>query len=272
MDCHDGIALDSLALAPENDDSLPLGLYCSMHRQEYQLMHDAEDRLWWYLGMEKISRAVLERYYSRGAGLDILDAGCGTGGTMRYLMEYGRVTGLDFSSWAVELAAKRGHRRLVQASVVSLPFGPNRFDLITSFDVLCTLGSNDQIALSEFYSVLAPHGRLFLRLPAYDWLRGAHDRAVDIRRRYDARSLKAQLIETGFAVEHLSYANCWLFPIAVLKRWSECLLPPQRESDLSLDPGQLNPFLTKILSSEAQRVANQGMPFGLTLVAVARKS
>jgi SAM-dependent methyltransferase len=234
-------------------------------------MYDAEDRLWWYLGMEKISRAVIERFYPRGSRLRILDAGCGTGGSTRYLNDYGRVTGLDFSSDALELAALRGLTLLVQASVTSLPFAPKQFDLIASFDVLCTLGPDDQLALKEFHRSLVPNGRLFLRLPAYDWLRGAHDRAVDIRQRYAAGSVSRLLLKAGFHLEHLSYANTLMFPIAVMKRWSERFRAPQKASDLSLDPGSLNPILTCILSSEAKYVANRGMPFGLTVIAVARR-
>jgi SAM-dependent methyltransferase len=242
-----------------------------MRRREYQLMHDAEDRLWWYKGMENISRAVIEAHCLRGAPLRILDAGCGTGGGMRFLRDYGTVTGLDFSPWAIELAGRRGEQALVRGSVVSLPFGANQFDLVTSFDVLCTVGPNAQQALTEFYQVLSAGGSLFLRLPAYDWLRGAHDRAVDIHRRYTTATLAAQLKRAGFSVEHLGYANCWLFPVAVAKRWSERLLPAQNGSDLTLNPGRLNSILTLILSSEARRIARHGMPFGLTVIAVASK-
>jgi SAM-dependent methyltransferase len=242
-----------------------------MHRHEYQLMHGAEDRLWWYQGMASISRAVIEAHCFRGAPLRILDAGCGTGGVMRVLKDYGAVTGLDFSPWAIELAALRGEKALVRGSVLSLPFSASQFDLVTSFDVLCTLGHNDQQALTEFYQVLSAGGSLFLRLPAYHWLRGAHDRAVDIHRRYTTATLAGQLEKAGFSVEHLGYANCWLFPVAVVKRWSERLLPAQNGSDLTLNPGRFNSILTSILSSEAQRIARRGMPFGLTVIAVARK-
>jgi hypothetical protein len=32
---------------------------------EYRVMFQVEDTLWWYKGMEAISRAILERYYTR---------------------------------------------------------------------------------------------------------------------------------------------------------------------------------------------------------------
>ena len=78
-----------------------------MNLEEYQIMHQVEDTLWWYKGMEIISRAVLEKNYSRGGKLKILDAGCGTGGVMKYLADYGNVTGLDISSYA---QSRRGHQ------------------------------------------------------------------------------------------------------------------------------------------------------------------
>jgi hypothetical protein len=39
--------------------------------------------------------------------------------------------------------------------------------------------------------VLRPGGRLLIRLPAYEFLRSKHDRAVHTRRRYDPRGAGA---------------------------------------------------------------------------------
>ncbi len=190
-----------------------------MNRDEYAIMYRVEDTHWWYLGMSRITRAVLERWYRPGGGVRILDAGCGTGAVMTLLGAYGEVTGFDFAAEAVGFCRDRGLRRLARASIMQLPFADGRFDLVTSFDVLCERAVPDDLAaLREIARVLAPGGRLVLRLPAYDWLRGQHDRAVHIRHRYTARELAGKLSDAGLLVDHVSYANALLFPVAAAKR------------------------------------------------------
>jgi len=234
-------------------------------------MFQAEDTLWWYRGMEAITRRLVERYFPRGQGLSILDAGCGTGAAMGYLAEYGRVTGLDFSTHALEFCRRRRKTSLARGSVMQLPFRDCCFDLVTSFDVLCITGMDDVKALNEFRRVLAPGGRVILRLPACNWLRGTHDTAVDIGHRYAAGEIATKMGNAGFAVEHTSHANMWLFPLAVIKRWAERFLPRQTGSDLTLNMGPLNGLLRTILASEAGLVAGRGLNFGLTIVAVGRR-
>ena len=76
----------------------------------------------------------------------------------------------------------------------------------------------------------------------------------------------------GFALERLSYANTFLFPLALLKRTTEWMLPKgDASSDLSLDAGGLNGALKAILSAEAPLVAHGRLPFGLSIMAVGRK-
>jgi ubiquinone/menaquinone biosynthesis C-methylase UbiE len=243
-----------------------------MKPEEYQVMYQLEDTLWWYRGMEAITRRLIERYFTRGQGLNILDAGCGTGAAMGYLADYGEVTGVDFSPFALQLSRRRGKTRLARGSVTELPFCDAAFDLVTSFDVLCLQGVDDVQAMIEFRRVLVPGGRVILRLPACNWLRGTHDAAVDIGHRYAAGEIRACMAKAGLTAEHISYANMWLFPIAVLKRWSERFLPRQSGSDLTLSVGPLNGLFRHILAGEAGLVAGRGLSFGLSVVAVGRKA
>ncbi len=238
-------------------------------------MFKAEDSHWWYFGMERITRGLLDAYLVAGTapqGLQILDAGCGTGAVMKYLSPYGRVTGFDFSAEALRFSRQRGLTRLAQASVAGMPFRDRQFDLVVSFDVICDVGVDDETALLECLRVLKPGGLLLLRLPAYRWLRGSHDRAVHNRHRYTRGELAAKLQRCGLEPVHLSYANTLLFPLAVLKRLSERVLRvDQATSDLALDPGPFNRVLRAVLSAEAPAIRSIGLPFGLTVVGLARR-
>lgn len=236
-------------------------------------MYSVEDRHWWYKGMETITKATLNRWVHI-SNPRILDAGCGTGAAMTtYLAEYGKVTGVDLYPQALEFCRKRNAPRLALASVLNLPFAPASFELVTSFDVLYERAvSNEGTALDEFFRVLSDGGYILLRLPAYDWLRGQHDERVHTNRRYTKKLVKELLEQSGFVVEHLSYANTFLFPLAVAKRLSERIFPPKDDqSDLSLDAGGFNSILKNILSNEAPFVAQASLPYGLSVFAVGRK-
>ncbi len=127
-----------------------------MNLEEYEVMYQVEDHHWWYLGMERITCSLLERALPperEARSLKILDAGCGTGAVMKYLVKYGEVTGFDFSAEALRFSRRRGHHRLVQASVLGIPFACNHFDVIVSFDVICERGVHDDQALAEFPSM-----------------------------------------------------------------------------------------------------------------------
>ena len=113
---------------------------------------------------------------------------------------------------------------------------------------------------------------ILLRLPAYDWLRGKHDERVYTNHRYTRGRVRSLLQGGGFRIEHLSYANTWLFPLAVVKRLGERIFSPKEiESDLSLDTGIFNKIFQKILSSEAPFISRIGFPYGLSVIAVAVK-
>jgi methylase of polypeptide subunit release factors len=69
-----------------------------MEPDEYERMYHAENRHWWYMGMETITHTILNCFMSPRQNLKILDAGCGTGSAMStYLAGYGKVTGFDIS-------------------------------------------------------------------------------------------------------------------------------------------------------------------------------
>lgn len=243
-----------------------------MEKKEYEILYAVEDRHWWYVGMRRITLTLLGHYYPQRRDLCILDAGCGTGAAMRYLARFGTVTGMDLSALALHFCRRRRLDRLFQGTVARLPLPGERFDLVTSFDVLYHRAAGDHgRALAEFHRVLESGGRLFLRLPAYDWLRGRHDRAIHTAHRFTASELGQALAAANFVVEKLSYTNTLLFPLALGKRLFERLFPPGPGSDVHPDPAWQDAFLARFLYLEARWLAHHSLPFGLTVLAIARK-
>ena len=247
----------------------------SVEREQYDLMFAQEERHWWYVGMRRISAALLDHFGPRTdhpGPLQILDAGCGSGGMTRFLARRGTVAGVDLAPEALTFARRRGLARLARASVGRLPFRSGSFDVVTSFDVLYHLNVDDDLAaLGELHRVLRPGGVLLIRLPAYDWIRGAHDDAVHTRHRYTRDELTAKLDRIGLRLEHATYANTLLFPLAPVKRYLEHRNGTQEATDLWRPPAPLNRLLGDLLSLEAAPARRVGLPWGLSVFAVARR-
>lgn len=236
-------------------------------------MFAVEDRHWWYTGMKQITCTLIETLYPQRRDLHILDAGCGTGGALRYLQQYGAVVGCDISPLALNLARQRGTGDLCRASVQNLPLQAAAFDLIVSFDVLYHQQAADYTAaLQSFRHTLRPGGHVLLRLPAYDWLRGHHDQVIHTQRRFTASVLREALAASQFTVVKLSYANTILFPLAVAKRLSERVFPPEEgQSDVKENPGWQDKLLAHALLAESRFLKHGNLPFGLSVVAIGRK-
>jgi SAM-dependent methyltransferase len=256
------------------DDRLAGAVY--MERSEYVTMAAVEDRHWWYGGMRAIAAALLDEVYRGRCDLRILDAGCGTGGNAIFLRRYGQVIGFDLAAEALELGGARLPGVLARGSVQAIPFADARFDVVTSFDVLYHRAVPDEArALSEMRRVLRPGGRLLIRLPAYEFLRSKHDRAVHTRRRYTAAQARRLLRDHGFAVERCSYINSLLFPLPLAQRLLERALPTleQANSDLSMPMPLLNEALRWPLAAEAAWLAcGRSFPIGLSILCLARRA
>lgn len=243
-----------------------------MKKEEYQRIFEQEENHWWYLGMRKISEGLLASVIKPSKSLNILDAGCGTGGMLLYLKSIGTPVGIDISQEALKFCRKRGLKNVKRSSIEKMPFKNEGFDLVTSFDVLYHKWvKSDTLALQEFYRVLKPGGFLLVRVPAYNWLRGKHDEIVFTRHRYTKDELNQKLKISGFKILRASYANTILFPLAVGKRLLEKILPEEKVSDVKPLPKIINGLSTKIFYFEAKIISKFNLPFGLSLFVLAQK-
>jgi hypothetical protein len=80
------------------------------------------------------------------------------------------------------------------------------------------------------------------------------------------------LIPAGFAIEFVSYLNCLLFPVAILRRGMERLRRSAHQgSEVEPVAPWLNALLYRVLALEAEWIRLRPFPFGLSVVVVARK-
>jgi len=246
-----------------------------MNQREYEVMYRIEDRYWWYVGIRKIARTILDKYLPRRGRLRILDAGCGTGGNLNMLGRYGDVFGIELSREAVKFLKSRGFFRFATASVTDIPYQSGAIDLVDVFYVNECL-PDDAPAFREYFRVLKPGGLLYMSEVAFEALRGEHDLAVGIVRRYTRRDLSQRLEAAGFNVLRTTYANTLLSPpIFLLRRIRSIISPVSRPeaatSDFDRAPGFLHAIFKSTLFIEAFLLKFFNLPFGVTIIAVAQK-
>ena len=240
-------------------------------------MYEAEDTHWWYRGMRGVMFTLLG-LRRRGYAPTILDAGCGTGGTLHALREagHGGAEGFDFSPIALHFCRQRGLENVRPGSVTDIPFPDDTFDIAISCDVITDAGTEDEErAIRELYRILKPGGRLFLNLPAFDFLRSEHDRATSVARRYRRGQIAAKLKRQGFRIRRNTYWNMFLFPVVVAVRLlrrerPEDLNEPAR-SDIAVPPEPVNTLLTLIMWVESLLVRYFDLPVGSSVAVVAVK-
>ncbi|KKT86905.1 MAG: Methyltransferase type 11 [candidate division Kazan bacterium GW2011_GWB1_45_10] len=204
----------------------------------------------------------------------ILDVGCGTGENFSWLSKFGEVVGADTSELAIELANQKGRAVLGRAPAFAgraedLPFEDNTFNLITAFDVLEHLPDETRV-LKEWGRVLCSGGYLFLSVPAYQWLYGPHDRALQHLRRYNLSQLKKILQNNGFHIIFASYFFCLTFPAFLAQRWLVKFSQNDTSQYVGVAPW-LNSFLIALGKAESAWLKFGQFPFGSSIVILARK-
>ena len=130
---------------------------------------------------------------------------------------------------------------------------------------------DDRAALAEIARCLAPGGALVLNVPAYRWLWGPHDVALMHCRRYTKREIVRRAREAGLSVERASYSVFLLFPVVVALRGRDKLRRGEAEVRLPRVPDRLNGLLVALMDAEAAVLRAVGLPWGSSIVLVARK-
>ncbi|MEQ1608220.1 MAG: class I SAM-dependent methyltransferase [Hyphomonadaceae bacterium] len=191
-----------------------------MQPEEYAKLDAIEDSHWWFHGLRANLTTALQRAAPQAIGC-LLDAGCGTGATLRHVrsvLPLFQCVGMDVDEGACNVARAKSGWPICAASVNQLPFRDASLDAIVSADVLCHSGVDVDAALADFHRTLRPGGVLILSLPAYQWMMSFHDRAVSTVRRFDRKQLQAWMQTAGYRNVRITYWNTLLFPVMMLHR------------------------------------------------------
>jgi SAM-dependent methyltransferase len=245
-----------------------------------ELTYRAEQSHFWFRGFRWFVRPFVARAAAPVAGAArprILDCGCGTGSNMALLSDFGEPYGFDLTWSGLQLAREHGRRGLAHASIGAIPFADRTFDVVTSFDVFqCLPDAVEQQAIREMARVLKPGGRVVMNVAALEVLRGQHSVFAEEVRRYTPAELRRLLEGAGLTVERLSFVHASLFPIMLpvraLQRWAgQNGQPESGEWEIKVPSSPVNAVLTMAVGLEAIALRVVNMPFGSSLLCLARK-
>lgn len=242
-----------------------------MERTVYDRMNELESQHWWFVARRKVIAALVDRNLNRQDKAAILEAGCGSGGNLQMLAQFGQVDAFEYDGPAREHAkAKSGLDIRFGALPQDLPFDDRRYDLIGLFDVLEHVEA-DTASLAALGARLADGGKILVTVPAFPSLWSKHDERHHHFRRYTRASLAKVAAEAGLRVSYSSYFNFFLFPVAVAARAVKRLTGSDVPDD-TLPKPIVNSTLARIFAVERHLVGRVRLPVGLSLAAVLEKA
>jgi hypothetical protein len=141
---------------------------------------------------------------------------------------------------------------------------------VTALDVIEHL-DDDLRGLGEIRRVLRVGAPAVLFVPAFQALWGPNDDQSHHKRRYRLPELRAKVEAAGLRVERISYANIAMFIPIWLGRKLMNALGLRSQAENRINHPLINRLLARLFASEAGWLRRHRLPFGVSIVCVARK-
>ncbi len=241
------------------------------------LCFSVEDSSFWFAHRNRCILEAMKIFPPSGA---IFDVGGGNGYVARAIQDSGREVVLVEPGLAgVRNAVRRGIRQVVRATLEDAGVLAGTLPAVGLFDVVEHI-RDDCDFLMGINRLVIPGGRIYITVPAYQWLWSDEDISAGHARRYTVSALHRLLERAGYTVEFATYFFGFL-PLPILFRR---VLPyrlgfaPKKFSEETVrsDHELGNPLASRILEiltrRELSRIAGQ-RPLGMggSCFAVARK-
>jgi len=235
-------------------------------------MSEVEESNWWHEGRRRILHDNVKLLLRGIKNPKILDVGCGTGGTSNIFLKFGNLIGIDISFSALKIASKKGLENIFRSNLTNIPLQDEIFDIITALDVIEHV-RDDSIVLLELKRLIKNTGYLIITVPAFQFLWSEHDVALSHYRRYTISTLTKVLTDSGFEITRISYFVSFIFiPYSIYRILTRNSINKTKPHTVKRTfPEIINKLLEKSMLIENALMKKINLPFGVSLICVAKK-
>jgi 2-polyprenyl-3-methyl-5-hydroxy-6-metoxy-1,4-benzoquinol methylase len=276
------LAIDQITENLELDQD---GIWHARHKSEAVAYPEAgnegcqmiEDGSFWFQHRNAAIVNALKLFPPPG---QIFDVGGGNGYVALGIQQAGFQVGLvEPGPNGARNAVKRGVQSVICATLQEANFRSGSIPAIGIFDVLEHI--EDELGfLRTIHSLLQEQGRIYISVPAYQFLWSEEDAFTKHYRRYTLSSLSRILDQTGFRCDYRSYIFSFLPVPIFLTRTLPGILKIKRAGKLSRYQNEHQPKssitsgLLAFLLKQELKVLRSGVriPFGGSCLVVARRS
>lgn len=247
----------------------------------FEVTDTEAERSFWVRSRNRLFGWLVRQDVTRLGRARLLDIGCGTGDFLGKIIDMPGLsaTGSEIYLSGLKIAQKRQPRAEFIQFDVTQGVLDRQFDIITAFDVLEHV-EQDEAGFRHIHDMLSDDGVYIMSVPQHAFLWSRLDEIVHHKRRYSRADLLTKLKAAGFEPQRVTSQVFVLFPLVVISRLmdrSKSGAAPtdnaQALSDRVSFPPPVNWLFDKIMRvDEALVKMGLSLPFGSTLIVVARKS
>jgi 2-polyprenyl-3-methyl-5-hydroxy-6-metoxy-1,4-benzoquinol methylase len=238
---------------------------------------EIEDNSYWFQHRNRCIELLVKRF---SPDTTFFDIGGGNGFVSTGLQKSGIETVLiEPSIDGVNNAKKRGLNNLVCSTLEDASFKLNSLAAIGVFDVVEHI-EDDMTFLKQLHSYLEPNGKLYITVPAFNFLWANDDEYAGHFRRYTIAELKRKLGSLGFEINLSTY----LFASLVIPIWMFRVIPSKLgfqknlnninkdKSEHGNNGGILTRLIKRTVEWEFERLIKKStIPFGSSCLVVVTK-
>lgn len=238
--------------------------------------YDIEDRSFWFRHRNLCIAKLISLFPPPGI---ILDIGGGNGYVSSYLNKNGIQTILlEPNPIGIKNARKRNVKYCIQATFDEAKFRKNSIPAIGIFDVLEHI-EKGHLFLQKLYDALIPGGKLYITVPAFNFLWSAQDNYAQHYRRYSMKHIIKLLNLFHFTVDYSTYIFSIFFMSILFLRslpYRFCLskkyTTEQFKKEMSIQFGLIDPFIHSLFKWELNHInSKKHIPIGSSILLAAHK-
>ena len=240
---------------------------------------EVEESSFWFQHRNRCLISLTRRFAPPDQGI-ILEVGGGNGVVAAALGKAGfDVALIEPGLEGARNAHARGIETVICATLEDANISPTSIPAVGLFDVIEHV-PDDELFIGSIRTALIDGGLVYITVPALSFLWAAEDIEAGHYRRYSLKTIESLLHGAGFKIEYSSYLF-WSLALPVflfralpfrLGIYKPQLSDTETAKTHGLSGGVMSSLLKRSLIPEEKRISKgKGLPFGSSLVVVARK-